>query len=192
MLFFAIFWLVPFVVAVVAGAVAGDCSFTPECTDTQSVALLVAVIVVLFWALVAAPLTLILGLVWILSRVTVRKRGPGEPMADVRFEPMPEVASSARDEQSELVTTTVGRSDLDASTPRLAAPKSGVTEQDLRILAGVLWVFVLVGSVIATGDDWGLAVASFAAIVTIPLTVMLAASWVARRLGRSTPTSHRD
>jgi hypothetical protein len=185
-LFFALFWLVPLVVVVVAGALAGDCSFTEECTDAEAVGLLVAVIVVLFWALVAAPLTLILALAWMLSTAGQRARthGRAEPapspaptraerVADVSVEAMPALVGAGH-EQAELVTV--------EAPP--AAPSSGLPEEYLWGLAGVLWVFVLVGIVIASGDDWGLAVAGFAAIVTIPLTAMLVARRVMRKLAR--------
>jgi hypothetical protein len=186
--FFAIFWLVPAVVVVVAGAVAGDCSFTPECTDTEAAGLLVAVIIVLFWALVAAPLTLIFGLARLLSTSGHRRRSGShagatplpaesgeEPVAYVGAGPMPVVIPGAGHEQAELVMVKA----------QLGAPNGGVPEEHLRGLAAVLWFVVVVGVVVATDDEWGIAVAGFAAIVAIPLTVILAASWVLRRLGRS-------
>jgi hypothetical protein len=168
--FFIIFWLVPFVVAAVAGAVAGDCNFTSECTDAETVGLLLAVIGVAFWALVAAPLTFILGLAWMLS--TVRKRrqaaatpwaapGGAERLPDVSVEAMLARDAGARHEQA------------------------GVPEEYLWGLAVVLWVCVFAGIVVASEDAWGVAIAGFAAIVAIPLTAMLVVSRLAHRPGRS-------
>jgi hypothetical protein len=160
----------------VASSVAGDCSFTTECTDAESVGLLVAVIVVVFWALVAAPLTLILALGWILSTAGTRVRKRRQ--AVVTPWPAPNGAAHVADVRVDAMLAAVDAGALNE--------QAGVPEEYLWGLAVVLWVFVLAGIAVATSDAWGLAIAGFAAIVAIPLTAMLVVSRFVHRSGRST------
>jgi hypothetical protein len=170
--FLTIFWLVPFVAAVAGAAFSGDCSWDSEsCTTTESLGLLVLVVVALFWIFVAAPVTLLLvlgGLVYAVASFAGRHR---------RVAVIPSVVGPAA-------------AALGAPGSTQAGGRTGLPETYLWALAGFLWSLVFIGVVmVATADGEtsypGLAAAVLGAIMTTPLTVILVMSWLLRKLKRN-------
>jgi hypothetical protein len=155
--FLAVFWLIPFVAAIISSGFIGDCGWeSDECSTLESFSFVLVLAVSAFWIFVAAPVTAVVGVAWIVWKVAGFIR------------------QSAIDYQEagwSLSTQDIGRN-------------SGVREGYIWLLAGALWSISFMAIISLTSGSASyaaLAAAFFAAIMAAPLTAILAATWLARR-----------